>query len=108
MPTSPRTCSCPPPLRGPPVAVSEHLALWPLGFFSDRLHPARKDLPALHRNRKAFAQALIRHVVFGVTLGELERRLNAAPEAAPPAGPGNVSSNGHGSLERAISGERSA
>ena len=95
----------PPALRGPVAALSEHVALWPLTMLSDRLHPARKRLPQLSGNRRAFAQATIRHLLFGVILGELERRLNAAPEPAPPAGPDDFSSNGHGSLEHAISAE---
>ena len=39
-------------------------------------------------------------------LGELERRLNAAPEAAPPPPELSFSTNGHGSIEQAVSGER--
>jgi hypothetical protein len=95
----------PPVLRGPTAALSEHLALWPLTSVSDRLHPARKRLPQLAGNRRAFAQATLRHLLFGLVLGELERRLNAAPEPAPPAPPTDFSSNGHGSLEHAISAE---
>jgi hypothetical protein len=92
----------PPILRGPAVALSEHLAVWPLTAVSDRLHPARKHLPGLTGNRKAFAQATIRHLLFGLVLGELERRLNAAPEPAPLLTAQEVSSNGHGSLEHAM------
>lgn len=93
-------------LRGPMVALSEHLALWPLGSVSDRLHPARRQLPELRGNTRAFAQSTVRHVLFGVVLGELERRLNAAPEATPPPSQLDFSTNGHGSIERAVSGER--
>jgi hypothetical protein len=95
----------PPVLRGPAVALAEHLALWPLAFVPDRFHPARKQLPALTGNRTAFAQATVRHLVFGITLGELERRLNAAPEPSPPLDEADFSSNGHGSIEHAISAE---
>ena len=95
----------PPVLRGPAAALTEHLALWPLVQVSDRFHPARKQLPELTGNRRAFAQATIRHILFGVVLGELERRLNAAPEPAPPGTPQDYSTNGHGSLEHAISAE---
>jgi hypothetical protein len=95
----------PPVLRGPTTALTEHVALWPLTSVSDRLHPARKHLPQLGGNRRAFAQATLRHLLFGLVLGELERRLNAAPEPAPPAAPTDFSSNGHGSLEHAISAE---
>jgi hypothetical protein len=92
----------PPMLRGPTFALSEHLALWPLMHVSDRWHPARKQLPELVRNRRAFAQATVRHLLFGVVLGELERRLNATPEPAPLLTAQEVSSNGHGSLEHAM------
>ena len=56
-------------------------------------------------NRRAFAQATWRHLLFGVVLGELERRLNAEPEPAPPAYEGEFSSNGHGTLAHAVSVE---
>lgn len=95
----------PPALRGPAAALTEHVALWPLTLASDRFHPARKQLPQLSGNRRAFAQATLRHLLFGLVLGELERRLNAAPEPAPPAAAPDFSSNGHGSLEHAISAE---
>ena len=89
-------------LRGPTCALSQHLAVWPLTLASDRWHPARKQLPGLAGNRRAFAQATVRHLLFGVVLGELERRLNATPEPAPLRTEQQVSSNGHGSLERAM------
>jgi hypothetical protein len=92
-------------LRGPTLALSEHLVIWPLTVASDRFHPAREQLPDLGGNRRAFAQATFRHLLFGVVLGELERRLNATPEAAPPLTEAEISSNGHGSLEHAISAE---
>jgi hypothetical protein len=44
-------------LRGPAAALAEHLALWPLGAVSDRLHPGRKELATLSGNRAAFLQA---------------------------------------------------
>lgn len=92
----------PAPLRGPVVALAEHLALWPLAALTDRYHPARKDLPKLIGNRTAFAQATWRHLLFGFVLGELERRVNAEPEPAPPEAEADYSSNGHGSLEHAV------
>jgi hypothetical protein len=93
----------PAPLRGPVLALAEHVALWPLGALSDRLHPARKELPQLSGNRPAFLQAAWRHLLFGLVLGELERRVNAEPEPAPPEAQPDYSSNGHGSLEQAVS-----
>src|SRR5438270_6618051 len=47
----------PPMLRGPAVALAENFGLWPLVYFTDRLHPARAELPALTGNRRALAQA---------------------------------------------------
>ncbi len=92
----------PPVLRGPAIALTEHLALWPLTLVCDRFHPAREQLPELAGNRRAFAQATVRHLLFGVVLGELERRLNATPEPAALLTETEISSNGHGSLEHAM------
>ncbi len=96
------------PLRGPAFAMIEHLLVWPLGGVADRVHPARGQLPPLARNRRAFAQATWRHLLFGLVLGDLERRLNAAPEPTPPPAEADFSSNGHGSLEHAVSAERAS
>jgi hypothetical protein len=94
-----------PVLRGPLVALFEHAVLWPLAALTDRYHPARDELPSLLGNKRAFAQATWRHLLFGVVLGELERRLNAErePEPAPPEV--EHSSNGRGSLRYAVSVE---
>jgi hypothetical protein len=92
---------------GPPVAagllagLAEHLALWPLGRLIDRYHPARKELPPLTGNRRAFAQATWRHALFGAVLGGLEALVNDRSADEPPPIP--FSSNGHGSLEAAVS-----
>lgn len=91
-----------PPFRGPAAALTEHVALWPLGALADRYHPARNDLPRLARSRRAFAQATWRHLLFGIVLGELERRVNTPPEPAPPQPETDYSSNGHGTLEHAV------
>jgi hypothetical protein len=90
--------------RGPAAAMTENFATWPLAEVSDRLHPARDELPKIARDRRAFAQATWRHLLFGVVLGEVERRLNAPVEAELPSFEHVVSSNGHGSLEHAVSG----
>jgi hypothetical protein len=92
----------PPALRGPVVALAENALSWPLSYVSDRIHPARRDLPTLGGNRRAFAQATWRHLLFGVVLGELERRVNAEPEPAPPEPEVEFSTNGHGRIERAM------
>jgi hypothetical protein len=92
-------------IRGPAVALVEHVVLWPLGALTERFHPARQELPKLVASRRAFAQATWRHLLFGLVLGELERRLNAEPEPAPPEPEAEFSSNGHGTLEHAVSVE---
>jgi hypothetical protein len=94
---------------GPPLAaavaagLAENVAFWPLGRLVDRHHPARSELEPLSDNSRAFAQATWRHLLFGLVLGELERRLNRDGEFEPleqvP-----VSSNGHGNIERAAVG----
>ena len=55
------------------AALTEHVALYPLSFFVDRYHPARGEpgIPPLLRNPRAFAQATVRHAIFGVVLGRL-------------------------------------
>jgi hypothetical protein len=90
----------PPVLAGAAAGLGEHVALWPLGRLVDRHHPARSDLTTLAGNRRAFAQAAWRHLLFGATLGAIEQRLNPEGEFEPlekvP-----VSSNGHGNIEQA-------
>jgi hypothetical protein len=63
-------------LRGLLAGLIEHLATWPMVALVDRYHPARKELPKLVGNRRAFGQATIRHAVFGISLGLLEDALN--------------------------------
>jgi hypothetical protein len=61
------------------MALAEHLALYPLGYFVDRHHPARGE-PGVARllHARAFAQATFRHALFGVLLS-----LGAEDRAAP-------------------------
>jgi hypothetical protein len=92
--------------RGPLAAMAEHLVTWPLTILTDRLHPARDELPALSADPRAFAQATWRHLLFGVVLGELERRLNAPQDEDVPPYEHVVSSNGHGDLEHAVGATR--
>lgn len=89
-------------MRGPAAGLAEHVGLWPLVALTDRFHPARQQLPKLQGNRRAFAQATWRHLLFGSLLGELERRLNAEPEPAPPEPEADYSSNGHGRIEHTV------
>ena len=91
--------------RGPFAAMVENVATWPLTIVAERLHPARKEMPRLSNNPRAFAQATWRHLLFGFVLGELERRLNAPEEAeVPPYEHVVISTNGHGNLEHAAMG----
>jgi hypothetical protein len=95
----------PPVLRGPALALTELVVTWPLAAASDRFHPARDHLPAIYRSRRAFAQATWRHILFGFVLGELDRRLS--PGGGSLHGPSpDYASNGHGSLDRAMSSVR--
>ncbi|MDX6685939.1 MAG: hypothetical protein QOF86_2067 [Baekduia sp.] len=90
--------------RGPAAGLGEHLGSWPLVLLTDRLHPARDELPTLGTNPRAFAQAAWRHLLFGTVLGELERRLNDEPDDDGPPYEHVVSTNGHGNIEHAITG----
>ena len=92
-----------PALRGPLLGLATHLSLWPLCGVSDRFHPARDQLLQLSGNRRAFAQSAWRHLLFGLVLGELERRLATTGEATADVPAADYSSNGHGSLEHAVS-----
>jgi hypothetical protein len=55
------------------LALAEHVTLYPLGWFVDRYHPARGEpgVPPLLTSGRAFAQATVRHALFGVVLGRL-------------------------------------
>ena len=55
------------------MALTEHVALYPLTYFVDRFHPARGEpgVPRLLTNPRAFAQATWRHALFGAVLGRL-------------------------------------
>ena len=86
--------------RAVTASLTEHVSLWPLGSLVDRYHPARRELTRLGGNRRAFAQAAWRHLLFGLVLGELERRLNVEGVDEPPDVP--ASSNGHGNIELAV------
>jgi hypothetical protein len=79
------------PLRGPLAGLAEHLATWPLTL---------RVAPDMARSPRAFAQATWRHLLFGVVLGELERRLN--PPVLEPVSDEAVASNGHGSAEHLV------
>jgi hypothetical protein len=97
----------PPIVAGVAAGMAEHVGFWPLGVLIDRHHPARTELEPLHGNRRAFAQATWRHLLFGVVLAELERRLNDKGEFEPLEGV-PASSNCHGNLEHAAVGATEA
>jgi hypothetical protein len=78
-------------LRGPLAGLLEHLATWPLTLVA---------APDLSRSPRAFAQSTWRHLLFGVVLGELERRLN--PPVLEPVSEEAVASNGHGSAAHLV------
>jgi hypothetical protein len=89
-------------LRGLAAGLGEHLATWPGTRFFAAWHPVGSDLPRLWGDRRAFAQATWRHALFGIVLGELERRLNPPAAEAAPAGEDRSSSNGHGNVEHLV------
>jgi len=88
----------PPQVAGVAAGLGEHLATWPLTALIDR---------KMVGDRRAFAQSAWRHALFGLVLGELERRLNRDVQFEPleqvP-----VSSNGHGNIEHAAAGATEA
>ena len=57
------------------MALGENVAIYPLSYFVDRFHPARGEagIPPLFGSVRVFAQATIRHAVFGALLGRLSR-----------------------------------
>ena len=70
-----RRTGAPPRRLALAAALAEHVGLYPLGYFVDRYHPARGEpgIPPLLRNPRAFAQASVRHALFGLVLGRLAR-----------------------------------
>ena len=54
------------------MALAEHLTLFSLGALADRYHPARGE-PGVAKmfHPRAFAQATLRHTLFGLLLGRL-------------------------------------
>ena len=56
------------------LALLEHLALFSTGSFVDRFHPARGEAGVARIfSVPAFAQATVRHTVFGFVLGRVGR-----------------------------------
>jgi len=92
----------PAPLRGPVAGLLEHLATWPGTAVIDRVHPAAGEMPKLWGSGRAFAQSTWRHLLFGLVLGELERRLNPPEAELEAVDDVAASSNGHGSPEHLV------
>ena len=90
----------PPVAAGLVAGLAEHAASWPLVWLVDNRHPARGEMPKLWGNRRALLQATWRHALFGAVLGGLEALMNDRSADEPPTIP--FSSNGHGSLEAAV------
>jgi hypothetical protein len=90
--------------RGPAAGLAEHTATWPLTSLVATVHPAGRDFPPLFADPRALGQATWRHLLFGVVMGELERRWNAPKDPEIPSYEHVASTNGHGDLEAALSG----
>lgn len=88
--------------RGAAFALAENFLLWPGTAAIPKLHPDGKRFPKLWGSGAALAQATWRHLLFGVVLGEIERRINAAPDEELPAYEYVASTNGHGNIEHAV------
>jgi hypothetical protein len=80
-------------LRGPLAGLVEHVATWPALALLD---------PGLFRSGRGFAQSAWRHALFGLVLGELERRLNPPAAELEPVDEAAVASNGHGSAAHLV------
>ena len=95
----------PRPARALGLALAEHLATWPLTRLQ-ALHPASQELPVLWGSGRALAQATWRHALFGLVLGELERRLNPPADELAPVDGAVAATNGHGSAEHLVAAAR--
>jgi hypothetical protein len=89
-------------VRGMAAAMGENLATWPLTALVKRAHPVGREFPQLWGDRRAFAQATWRHLLFGAILGLAEERLNPPAGEAAPAEDDHSSSNGHGNLSHVV------
>ena len=88
--------------RGAACGLAEHLVTWPTTRFVASAHPQGGKFPTLWGDRRAFAQATWRHLLFGALLGTLEARLNPPSELPPPDVSDVVESNGHGDVHRVV------
>lgn len=89
--------------RGPAIATAENMATWPLTALSDNVHPA-EDLPKAFLDARAFLVSAWRHLLFGIVLGEVERRMNASePILGAEELSFTASSNGHSEYQLPVS-----
>jgi hypothetical protein len=88
--------------RGPAFALAEGTLTWPATAALPHVHPRGKRIPKLWGSSAALAQMAWRHLLFGVVLGEAERRLNPPAAEEVPSYEHVVSSNGHGNIEHAV------
>ena len=88
--------------RGPAFGLAENFLSWPGTAAISHVHPRAKRFPKLWGSGAALAQATWRHLLFGVVLGEVERRLNAPEVEEVPSYEHVASSNGHGNIEHAV------
>lgn len=67
-----RRTSLPPRRLALGLALAENVALFPLAYVVDRAHPARGERGVGQLfNVRGFAQATVRHALFGAVLGRL-------------------------------------
>ena len=85
--------------RAPFASMFENVASLPLAAAAEAASPVPHSPPL--RSPRAIGQAVWRHLVFGVVLGELERRLNPPARDEPAPRPTVLSANGHGNIEHA-------
>jgi hypothetical protein len=67
-----RRTTAPPRQLALAMAMTENVALFPLAYVVDKVHPARGERGlAPSFSRRGFAQATLRHALFGAALGRL-------------------------------------
>ena len=88
-------------LAAPAAGLAEHVGLWPLGRVADRCIPHATSCRAWPATARRSRRPPGATSLFGVVLGELERRLNPPEEDVPPPYDALASPNGHGRIEHA-------
>ena len=94
----------PPALRGPAAALAEHVALWPLGALTDQLHPARADMPEAQGQPRAPTCRRPGAICCSDSCWASSSAVSTpSPSRRRRSRETDFSSNGHGSLEHAVS-----